>query len=62
MADPLKTARFMLRHEKDFEIKGNRPIYTCEKCKETRDRKPGELETALCEKCGGTMHVHFVKA
>lgn len=61
MADPLKTAQFMLRHKTDFEIKGNRPIYTCKKCGETRERKPGELETTVCEKekCGGTMQVHF---
>lgn len=59
MADPLETARFMIRHKTDFEIKGNRPIYICEICKATQDRKPGELETTVCEKCGGTMQVHF---
>ena len=58
MADAKTVAHFYMKHENDFSVKGNRPVYTCKTCGKTKEREPGDLETAPCL-CGGTMHVHF---
>lgn len=61
MIDPHTMARFIMDHQEEYSIKGNRPVYTCGKCGKTKERQPGDLETAPCPKCDGTMHVHFTK-
>lgn len=60
MTNAKDVARFHINHEKDFSIKGNRPVYTCERCGKTKEHEIGDLETATCA-CGGTMQVHFTK-